>query len=109
MEIKKYIKNGKVAVLYSPGFGAGWSTWNSSYVDNTNELIFCPELAKAIDRGAKFQELEQIAMRLFPEAYLGGLTDLTIAWISEGTEFEIYEYDGSESIRYNSSNRWKVA
>jgi len=24
----KYIRDGKVAVLYSPGFGAGWSTWN---------------------------------------------------------------------------------
>ena len=25
---EKYIKDGKVAVAYSPGFGAGWSTWN---------------------------------------------------------------------------------
>jgi hypothetical protein len=27
---KFYNEAGKVAVLYSPGFGAGWSTWNAS-------------------------------------------------------------------------------
>ena len=25
---KKYIRDGQVAVIYSPGYGAGWSTWN---------------------------------------------------------------------------------
>ena len=24
----KCIRDGKVAILYSPGYGAGWSTWN---------------------------------------------------------------------------------
>jgi hypothetical protein len=28
MIVEKYIKDGKVAVLYSAGYGAGWSTWN---------------------------------------------------------------------------------
>ena len=27
---EKYIKDGQVAVAYSPGFGAGWSTWNGT-------------------------------------------------------------------------------
>lgn len=27
----KVIKDGKVAVLYSPGFGAGWFTWNNHH------------------------------------------------------------------------------
>ena len=27
--MNKVRKGGKVAVLYSPGFGAGWSTWAS--------------------------------------------------------------------------------
>ena len=26
--MKKYEKDGMVAVLVSPGYGAGWSTWN---------------------------------------------------------------------------------
>ena len=36
--MNKLIKNGKVAVLYSPGFGAGWFTWNPTMP----ELIFEP-------------------------------------------------------------------
>ena len=31
--VTKVIRDGKVAVLYSPGFGAGWSTWNSHNPD----------------------------------------------------------------------------
>ena len=26
--MEKVIRNGQVAVLYSPGFGAGWYSWN---------------------------------------------------------------------------------
>ena len=28
---KYYDSDGNVAVLYSPGFGAGWYTWNTDY------------------------------------------------------------------------------
>lgn len=30
--VDKYIENGKVAVLVSKGFGAGWSSWSSGDV-----------------------------------------------------------------------------
>jgi hypothetical protein len=30
--------------------------------------------------------------------YCGGAEDLVIKWVNEGTAFEIYEYDGAESI-----------
>ena len=29
--MEKIEKNGKVAVLYSSGYGAGWSTWNEGH------------------------------------------------------------------------------
>lgn len=29
--MQKLEVNGKVTVVYSPGFGAGWSTWNTSH------------------------------------------------------------------------------
>jgi acetyl-CoA acetyltransferase len=38
--MEKVIRDGKVAILYSPGFGAGWSTWNSY----SNEMIFDPDI-----------------------------------------------------------------
>ena len=28
LHIEKVVRDGKVAVLVSPGYGAGWSTWN---------------------------------------------------------------------------------
>lgn len=29
--MEKYEKDGKIAVLVSSGFGAGWSSWNGSH------------------------------------------------------------------------------
>lgn len=43
--MEKLEKDGKVAILYSPGFGAGWSTWNSEWAD---QLVFDKEIAEAI-------------------------------------------------------------
>ena len=48
----KYIFNDKVAVLYSPGFGAGWYTWNQEFP----ELIFSPAIVKLVAE-EKFDEL----------------------------------------------------
>ena len=43
--------------------------------------------------------MRTVAAKNFPEAYDGGVDDLQVEWIEEGTHFEITEYDGSESIR----------
>ena len=90
----KYEKEGKVAVLYSPGFGAGWSTWMS----NDEKAIFCPRLAEALDKNTPYTDLLQIAKEEFPNEYLGGLEDLEIRWIPKGIYFEITEYDGNEKV-----------
>lgn len=42
--MKKLIRDGKVAVLVSPGFGAGWSTWNG----DDEDAIFNKRLALAV-------------------------------------------------------------
>ena len=34
--VEKLERDGKVAILYSPGYGAGWSTWND---DNDGEYF----------------------------------------------------------------------
>ncbi len=46
------------------------------------------------------------AEQLCPEGYFGGAEDLVIEWMPIGTEFEIDEYDGSESIRYKENEYW---
>jgi hypothetical protein len=93
MNYEKYIKDGLVAVLYSPGFGAGWYTWNTKY----EGLVFDKEIVEAV-LADNLNLVTEICERKYPDAYLGGARDLTVAWLDEGTLFEIREYDGSESI-----------
>lgn len=91
--MEKFEKDGRVAVLVSRGFGAGWSTWNSDPA-----TVFDPEMVKAVldNDHAKANE---IAARKYPDAYAGGVNDLVVEWVDKGDRFEIHEYDGSESLR----------
>ena len=43
--MEKVKRNGMVAVLYSPDYGAGWFTWNS----DVEECIFHPEIVKMVE------------------------------------------------------------
>jgi hypothetical protein len=107
MSDAKLIRDGKVAVIYSPGFGAGWSTWSGAGM--AERMMFCPELAEAIERGASSEERRAIAERLFPDEYLGGLDKCRVEWLPKGTPFRINEYDGSESIKLAADMDWVAA
>lgn len=96
---------GQVAVTYSPGYGAGWSTWNTDFVG----CEFNPIIAQAVLDGKTPQELSEIAEKEYPDAYTGGMRDATVAWLDKGTLFIIDEYDGSESIQANTGTEWSVA
>lgn len=89
-------ENGRVAVLYAPGFGAGWYTWASK---DDEMMVFDRDLALAVQAGDYALALE-IAERKWPDEYSGGVKDLRIVWMEPGTAFRIDEYDGNESIRY---------
>lgn len=102
--IHKLSQDGNVAVLYSPGFGAGWSTWNREYP----QLVFDPAIVKYVEKDAKEKLAEYMALK-YPDAYTGGMDDLTVAWIPEGTAFRITEYDGSESIEVMTEVDWLIA
>jgi hypothetical protein len=41
--------------------------------------------------------------------FSGGVGDLKVEWIPEGSEFIIEEYDGSESLRLKDSTNWLKA
>ena len=104
--MQKLIKDGKVAVLISPGFGAGWSTWA---IGDRDELLFDAEIAQALLDGVDYGDIELLAKSKYPDQYLGGLDDLEVQWVDQGTEFIVEEYDGSESIRYKDGTIWSVA
>jgi len=100
----KLVKDGKVAVLYSPTFGAGWYTWNG----DTPEILFDPAIAQLVLE-EKFDELETFVELKYPEICKLGMMDLEVKWITEGTLFKVVEYDGAESIEYKEDNEWIVA
>ena len=106
--MKKLIKDGKVAVLISPGYGGGWSTWSYGDLD---ELLFDPVIAQMILDCADIDEIEEVVRLRHPEetACMGGLEDLEVQWVDQGKEFIVEEYDGAESIRYKDGIIWSVA
>lgn len=100
----KVRRNGCVAVLYSPGFGAGWSTWNQEYPD----MIFDPGLVSLVEQRRREEALTYARLK-WPDAYLGGLDDLTIEWVPEGLAFRINDYDGNEEVEIRDQTIWFTA
>lgn len=104
-KINKVIRNGLVAVVFSPEFGAGWWTWNRDRID----MIFDPGLVDLLERKQPEDKILAYATLKWPDAFLGGIDELMIEWVLEGTEFKINEYDGSESIELKESDNWLTA
>jgi hypothetical protein len=98
----KVIRDDHVAVLYSPGFGAGWYTWDHEYGE---ALLFDPMMVSFVENGQMDQLASYVALR-YPNLYTGGLNDLTIAWVKQGNLFQIEEYDGSESVQTMDGMSW---
>jgi len=103
--MNKLIKDGKVAVLISPRFGGGWSTW----AKDSEALLFDPVIAKMVLDHADVDDIEGVARVRYPNEHLTGIEDLEVRWVDQGTEFIVEEYDGSESIRYKDGIIWSVA
>lgn len=88
-EIPKVVRGGKVAVLVSPGYGAGWSTW----ADDAELAVFAPDVVAWVEAGkpagADFENY----------GYSGGLRQVHVEWVPQGSRFFIDEYDGYESLQ----------
>lgn len=104
----KVVRDGKVAVIVSPGFGAGWSTWASS--DIASRIVFDPDVVAWIEAG-KVGPLPDIGSKYGDEDhfYDGGAEDLTIYWVPIGQKFRIEEYDGHETLRLEEDYKWLTA
>jgi hypothetical protein len=106
----KVIRDGKVAVLVSPGYGAGWSTWAYRVdEDNPGFMLHDPTLVDMVERGASVEAIEAYVTAKHPDTYCGGADDLTIQWLPVGTAFRIHEYDGSESVEIRDDIIWNIA
>lgn len=102
--MNKLEKDGKVAVIVSPGFGAGWSTWAQGYAEG---MCMDADIAEAV-LAEDYQRAYEIAESKYPGAYTNQ-QDLEIHWVTKGEAFEITEYDGFESLQVISERRYMVA
>ena len=99
--VEKYIKDGMVAVAISPGYGAGWSSWEHNN-DLKDTMVFHPDIIKMILDGKQSQIdsnwLVEHFGKEYENVYTGGAYKLKIDWVRIGRTFRIDEYDGSECI-----------
>ena len=107
--IEKVIRDGKVAVLVSGGYGAGWSTWFSG--NRKEVLLFHPKIVEMVEGGRK-NEIKStwIEQELgLKDVYTGGTDGLEIEWVPVGTKFVIDEYDGAETLITIDEMNWMTA
>lgn len=102
--MEKVIRDGQVAILYSPGFGAGWFSWHG-----IEDLVFDPVVVDMVENGISAEAIEEYCTEKYGEQYYGGADQLAIQWLPVGTRFVINEYDGSEGILTEEEMDWGVA
>jgi hypothetical protein len=116
--MEKIVKDGRVAVLVSKGFGAGWSTWMNE--EQADVLLFHPTLVQMVLEGKEDQITEDLCIELLGykkgtkehkecSIYVGGKEGLYVEWIPKGCQFLIKEYDGCESIQIVEKTNWRIA
>lgn len=91
---------GEVAVLYSPGFGAGWCSWDAE--GHLSPFEPAVVLAVLSDQRELLTEAELgdfLGLGVDDYVYTGGAKDLEVTWLPKGTPFEIREYDGNEHVQ----------
>lgn len=91
----KIEKDGKVAVVYSPGYGAGWSTWSND--GDEKALCMDADIVRHVIDGRN-DLAASVAKAKYPHTYLGGASSLKVEWVPRGRRFRIDEYDGNESV-----------
>ena len=101
--MEKLIRDEKVAVLVSPGFGAGWYSWHS-----VEELLYDPSIVEWLEQD-NMPKIEAYLALKYKDEYFGGLEDLVVMWVPVGARFRIEEYDGAESLVLESEERWITA
>lgn len=106
--MEKVIRDGKVAVLYSPGYGSGWYTWNRDHP----ACIFDPYIVSLVESGHRLDSdhISDYCTKKYGEDFYCGsaIHQLKIKWLPVGTSFRISDYDGNESLVL-SYDDWQTA
>lgn len=106
-------KISKEYVLYSPGFGAGWTSWNTSLPREARELMLRHTgLIEALQAGEELTE-EHPAVKEFladmAELYDGYICLAAVDQLSvypTESRVRIDEYDGSERVVLSGNDEY---
>lgn len=91
-------------VLISPGYGAGWSTWNEPKMAVDKRLI------QAVECGITEDDMEKLCESLgYKNPYMGGFVTLEVVDVPSGFIFKVEEYDGNEYIKYFNDDEWYMS
>jgi len=101
--MNKVIRDGKVAVLISYGFGSGFHSYGAP-----DEAIFDPKLIELVE-SEDYGGANEYVENTYPGVYTGGVGDLAVVWVDEGEDFIINEYDGNETIQHKNKTEWITA
>ena len=109
-----YEKDGKIGILVSPGYGAGWSTWNKPelaydkrviefYLKKVQDEEFMTSLSSFADskkHDAAVEESGEFFKSIGYEncPYMGGFGTVVLKFVPYGTPWKIDVYDGYESL-----------
>lgn len=96
-------------LLISPGYGAGWSTWNCPEMATDKDLI------ELFEKGCTCEEMEKLCIEKdYVDEYgdspdMGGFQQLRVVEVPKGALYRIDAYDGAESVEVFSPDEWLIA
>ena len=95
--VELYVKDNKAGVLVSPGYGAGWSTWNNPKIAYDKRVIDfrLEHKGQNVTEEEADKYFESIG---YKETYFGGYGSLVLEFVEFDKPFYIHEYDGAEWI-----------
>ena len=104
--MNRVVRDGQVAILYHPTYGAGWYTWHGIL-----ELVYDPVVVDMVEKNEPPERIYTYCNEQHTDTYhfFGGANGLSIKWLPEGTEFRIEEYDGAETIQLKDEYKWLTA
>jgi hypothetical protein len=99
--MNKYINDdGKVGVLVSYGYGAGWSTWNGGGDACPNEVLVMDKVLVTMKLANDDEDTvaNYCEMLTGKKPFMGGWSSTEVVWLDKGTKFRIDEHDGAEIL-----------
>lgn len=97
------------AILISPRYGAGWSTWNDPKLAYDKNVVKLWLKTKDNPYTGKVFVKNELSLLGYKDVYLGDYSNIEVIWIHEGDIWRITEYDGAESIEFLESEEYYYA